>query len=109
MDKRINTLAELLNVFSNVSVEQLLDLLCAYAADVEKCGAERYPFPKTDKAWAQSLMDSYLQALDTCDGDIDLCKAFRYEVNDYLDSCLKENHEMYYLVEAYRDKDAYSE
>nr|QIM10365.1 hypothetical protein PlAlph_1190 [uncultured Alphaproteobacteria bacterium] len=107
MEKRINTLAELVNVFSNVSVEQFLDILLGYAADVKEQGAGRYPFPKTDEAWAQSLMDCYLQAVDTCNGDVDLCKAFRYEVNDYLVSCEKENREMYYLVADYRDDDAY--
>lgn len=107
MDKKISSLAELTNVFSNVSVEHFLEMLLGYLANVKECGAEVYPFPETDKLWAQSLMDSYLQSLDTCDGDIDLCKAFRYEINDYLASCRKENHEMYYLVEGYEDKDAF--
>lgn len=107
MDKKINTLAELMNVFSGVETERLLEALCGYAADAEEHGLERYPFPKTDREWIHSLQDSYLQAEETCGGDINLFTVFRYGINDYLASCARENREMYHLVEAYEDTDAY--
>lgn len=107
MAKKIITLAELVNVFSCVGVERFLDILIGYSANLEEYGSEVYPFAKTDKSWVDSLMDCYLQAVETCDGDINLCKAFRYEINDYLADCRKENSEMYYLVEGYKDEDAF--
>lgn len=109
MEKRINTLVELLNVFANVSTEQLMHWLILYTADVKGDSLNRYPFPKTDVLWAESLMDSYLQAEQTSGGDLNVFKVFLYGVNNYIASCARENPEEAYLVEAYRDKDAFAE
>lgn len=109
MDKRIKTLVELLNVFANVSTEQLMDLLVLYVANVKEDGLNLYPFPKTDISWAESLMDSYLQAEQVGGGDLDVFKVFRYGINNYIASCVKENPEEACLVEPYRDNDAFEE
>ena len=109
MDKKIKTLVELLNVFANVSTEQLMEQLVLYVADVKENGLNRYPFPQTDVSWAESLMDSYLQAEQTVGGDLDVFKVFQYGINDYIASCVKENPEEACLVEPYRDNDAFEE
>lgn len=105
-DKRINTLAEFVNIFADLDTEQFMNKLVLYVADIESDTSKEYPFPVTDVNWARSLMDGYLQAQETCDGDISPLKMLQYEMNNYLVSCKKENPEMYFLVEKFYDNDA---
>ncbi len=105
-NKKVNTLAEFVNVFAHSDAEQFMDKLVLYAAELEDASSEEYPFLQTDKSWVQRLMDGFLQSEDVDEGEASPLKQFQSGINEYLASCRKENPEMYFLVEKFCDTPA---
>lgn len=82
--KKISSILDFVFSFTNLNSEENAHLLSQFI------NQEDLLFPKTDKIWGQILLNIIQQ-----DDSVDLLKAFRYEVNDYLEACKKENPEIY--------------
>lgn len=107
--KRINSLVEFVNAFADTDIESFVDQLLLFSID-ERCDTDgNYPFPKTDLWWVNELLGCFLEAEDSCGRDINLARVFWYSINDYLDSCFRENPEMSGLLEQYRNNDVWAE
>lgn len=98
--KKISSILDFVFSFANVNNVENAHLLSQFI------NQEDLLFPKTDKIWGQVFLNILSQ-----DDSVNLLTAFKYEINDYLQSCKKENPQAYNArqMHVFWDEDVFAE